>query len=274
MGTLIDGDDGLPAKEVGSWAKEKHDRLRRYLDISSAARNMFLTGPSKSATFIDLFCGPGRAQVKETGEWIDGSAIAAWKISQEGGVPFSDIYVADIEDERRAATVERLNRLEAPVRELTGSAVDAAAKLAGEINSYGLHFAFIDPFSLGALDFKIIQSLATVKRIDMLIHVSAMDLQRNLGINLGPDTSPLDSFAPGWREKVDLARPQQAIRQQVVEYWRDLVAGLGKKPSTQMELITGSNGQRLYWLLLAAENDLAHKFWNVATDDGQGSFSF
>ena len=25
MGKLVDGDDGLPAEEVGSWAKEKHD---------------------------------------------------------------------------------------------------------------------------------------------------------------------------------------------------------------------------------------------------------
>lgn len=261
----------MPAEEVGAWAKEKHNRLRRYLDISRAARTKFLTGPSKSATFVDIFCGPGRARVKETGEWIDGSAVAAWRISQKGGAAFSDIYVADIDDERRAATVERLNRLKAPVRELKGSAVDAASTLAKTINAYGLHFAFIDPFSLGALDFRIIQALATVKRIDMLIHVSAMDLQRNLGINLGAENSAFDSFAPGWREKVDLARPQQAIRLQVVEYWRDLVAGLGKKPSTRMELITGSNGQRLYWLLLAAENDLAHKFWDVATDDGQGS---
>lgn len=271
MGALVDGDDGLPAEEVGAWARKKHDRLRRYLDISRATRKKFLTGQSKSATFIDLFCGPGRAKVKETGEWIDGSAVAAWKISQKGGAPFSDIYIADIDEERRAATVERLNRLKAPVRELKGAAVDAAAELAKVINPYGLHFAFIDPFNLGALDFKIIQALAKIKRIDMLIHVSAMDLQRNLSINVGGGNSAFDSFAPGWREKVDLARPQQAIRQQVVEYWRDLVAGLGKKPSTRMELITGSNGQRLYWLLLAADNELAHKFWNVATTSEQGS---
>lgn len=271
MGALIDGDDGLPAEEVGAWAKEKHDRLRRYLDISRATRKKFLTGQSKSATFIDLFCGPGRARVKETGEWIDGSAVAAWKISQIGGAPFSQIYIADLDDDRRAATVERLERMKAPVRELAGSAVDAALEVSRTVNPYGLHFAFIDPFSLGALDFKIIQALAALKRIDMLIHVSAMDLQRNLGINLGSDNSAFDSFAPGWREKVDLARPQQAIRQQVVEYWRDLVAGLGKKPSTRMELITGNGGQRLYWLLLAAKSELAHKFWNVATDNGQGS---
>jgi three-Cys-motif partner protein len=271
MGSLIEGDDGLPAEEVHLWAKEKHGYLRRYIDISRAARNMFLKGRAKSATFIDLFCGPGRARVKETGEWIDGSAVAAWKISQAGGAPFSEIYVADIDDQLRSATIERLRGWDAPVRELTGSAVEAAAEVARTINPYGLHFAFIDPYSLGALDFRIIQSLSALERIDMMIHLSAMDLQRNVGINVKTDGSAFDSFAPGWREKVDLARPHHEIRRQVVEYWRDLVAGSGKRPSTRMELITGLQGQRLYWLLLAAKNELAHKFWEFAVDNGQGN---
>jgi three-Cys-motif partner protein len=267
---LIDGDDGLPAEEVGAWTKGKHNRLRRYLDISRATRRKFLNGQARSATFIDLFCGPGRARVKESGEWIDGSAVAAWKISLEGGAPFSDIYVADLDDERRGATVERLRRLNAPVRELPGSAVEAAQALLGVINRHGLHFAFLDPFSLGALDFRVLQSLARIRRVDMLLHVSAMDLQRNLEANLGAVSGPFDAFAPGWRASVDTKRSQLETRRQIVEYWRSLVSELGKSPSPRMELVTGNSNQPLYWLLLVAEHALAHKFWAVATDDGQG----
>jgi len=270
VGALIDGDDGLPAEEVGLWAKVKHDLLRRYLDISRATRNKFLNGQSKSAAFIDLFCGPGRARVKETGEWIDGSAVAAWKISQHGGAPFSEIYIADLDIERRYATVERLQRLNAPVRVLEGSAVEAAVQLPSVINHYGLHFAFLDPFSLGALDFRLFSSLSSLKRVDILVHVSAMDLQRNLDANLGSVASNFDKFAPGWRSHVDSHRSQLEVRRQVFEYWRNLVADLGKRPSTQMKLISGSINQPLYWLLLVAENDLAHKFWSAATDTGQG----
>lgn len=271
MGSLIDGDDELPAEEVHVWAKKKHDYLRRYIDTSRAARNKFLTGRAKSATFVDLFCGPGRARVKETGEWIDGSAVAAWEISREGGAPFSDIYVADIDGEKRSAAVERLRKRDAPVRELKGTAIEAAAEFARAANPYGLHFAFIDPYSLGALDFKIIRSLSALKRVDMMIHLSTMDLQRNVGINVAAEVSAFDNFAPGWRDRVDLARPHPEIRRQVIEYWRELVAGVGKQPSTRMELITGSKGQRLYWLLLAANHELAHAFWEVAVDNGQGS---
>lgn len=180
MSEMIPGDDGLSAVEVGAWIKQKHDLLRYYIDISRATRKMFLTGKSKSATLIDLFCGPGRAWVKENREWTDGSTIAAWKISKQGGAPFSKIYFADIDHHRRQANSERLTRLNAPLREIPGSAVEAAAWLAENIEPHGLHFAFLDPYNLGALDFKILESLAKIKRIDILVHLSIMDLQRNL----------------------------------------------------------------------------------------------
>lgn len=266
MSKLIDKSDGLPASEVGEWTKEKHEFLRRYLDMSRTTRKKFLDGRSRSATFIDLFCGPGRSRIKETGEWIDGSAITAWKKSQSGGAPFSEIYIADIDDANRIATEKRLKRLGAPVRPVIGSAVQAVTQVTKSVNPYGLHFAFVDPFSLGSLDFRIIQSLSSLTRIDMLILLSKMDLQRNLWQNLNSEESAFDLFAPGWRTSVDRNRSQQEMRRLVVEYWRDLVANLGIWPSTDMTLISGKGNQPLYWLLLAAKHDLAHKFWSLAVD--------
>ena len=58
MGKLADGDDGLPAEEVGPWAKEKQELLGRYVDISRGARSKFI-GPFKAgATYIDLLWDP------------------------------------------------------------------------------------------------------------------------------------------------------------------------------------------------------------------------
>jgi hypothetical protein len=65
-------DDGLPLDEVGAWAKEKHTRLRKYVDISSATRRKWTQGPG-GATYIDLFCGSGRSIIRDTQEKIDGS---------------------------------------------------------------------------------------------------------------------------------------------------------------------------------------------------------
>ncbi|MBX3498916.1 MAG: three-Cys-motif partner protein TcmP [Alphaproteobacteria bacterium] len=263
---LIDGDDGLPASEVGAWASQKHTYLNRYLDASRAARSKYLGAGKAGATFLDLFCGPGRGRVRETGKWIDGSAVAAWKMSLEGKAPFTKVLVADLDEDRRDACVERLRRLNAPVEELRGSAVEAAQTAARLLNPYGLHFAFIDPFNLGTLDFSIIRALAQLKRIDMLIHVSAMDLQRNLDANISAETSAFDAFAPGWRKEVNLRQSQAEVRRQVVEYWRSLVLQQGVWPATEMKLITGANNQRLYWLLLAAKHKLAHKLWSAAAN--------
>jgi three-Cys-motif partner protein len=264
--TLIDGDDGLPAEEVGVWVLQKHEFLRRYLDISRGVRQKFL-GPLKAgATFVDLFCGPGRARIRETGQWIDGSAIAGWKIGQEGNTAFSEILVSDIDETRRRACVERLRRLRAPVRELSGSAVEAAQEAKHTVNRYGLHFVFLDPFNLGELNFSMIKVLSQIKRIDMLIHVSAMDLQRNLERNIAAPGGAFDTFAPGWRGTVNVNSSQVEIRRQVVEYWRDQVSQLGVGTSNEMRLITGEKNQRLYWLLLAARHELAQKFWIVAAN--------
>ncbi len=48
------------------------------------------------------------------------------------------------------------------------------------INPYGLHLAFLDPFNLAQLPFRSSRKLLRVKRMDMIIHVSVQDLQRNL----------------------------------------------------------------------------------------------
>src|SRR5687767_4842370 len=84
-----DPEDGLPLACVGGWAEQKHARIRKYVDISRAVRRMFLEGKG-GATYIDLFCGPGRARVRETTRIIDGSALVAAKEAIESRTPFSE----------------------------------------------------------------------------------------------------------------------------------------------------------------------------------------
>jgi hypothetical protein len=70
-------DDKLPLSEVGEWALEKHERLRRYVSVTRAVRKKWLTPMrpglvSTGATYIDLFCGPGRSRIRDTDRVIDG----------------------------------------------------------------------------------------------------------------------------------------------------------------------------------------------------------
>ena len=266
MGKLTDSDDGLPAEEVGPWAKEKQELLGRYVDISRGARSKFI-GPFKAgATYIDLFCGPGRSKIKDTSEFIDGSCVTAWRKSVESNAPFSQVFISDKDEDRLALATERLQRLNAPVHPIPGPAVAAAEVILKRLEPHGLHFAFVDPFSLGALNFSIFATLSRRKRMDILVHLSKMDLQRNLDENIGSETSSFDNFAPGWKTIVDVDQAQRGIRTEIVEHWKDLVSKLGTEASPEMRLLKGDQGQHLYWLLLLANHDLAHKFWKAAAN--------
>jgi len=254
-------EDGLPLDEVGSWAKEKHERLCKYIDISRAVRRKFLQGGG-GATYIDLFCGSGRAFVRDTAEKIDGSPLVAFKCARDGGAPFSQIHIADLEEEKVTAAAKRITNAGGAVATYVGKAEDIAAQVVARLNPRGLHFAFLDPYNLDALPFSVIEALGRLKRIDMLIHVSAQDLQRNLDAYTKPEDNRLERFAPGWRQYVGLDQSQQRIRAALLSYWVGKFETLGLSPASHAELVSGQErNQRLYWLVLVSREKLARDFW-------------
>jgi three-Cys-motif partner protein len=264
-------DDGLPLDEVGPWAKEKHERLRKYVDISRAARRKFTQG-SGGATYIDLYCGTGRSFIRDANETIDGSPLVAFKCARDGGVPFSEVHIADASAESCRAAERRLIAVGAsPVADV-GAAEDTAKRIAARVNPYGLHFAFLDPYNLQQLPFSVIEAFTRLKRIDLLIHVSTQDLQRNLDVYSQSQSSPLDAFAPGWRSVVDLRQSKKATRAAYIAYWASMMEHLGLPPARHAELVSGTTkNQRLYWLVFVSRSDFAKSLWDkIRNVSGQG----
>jgi three-Cys-motif partner protein len=255
-------DDGLPIDAVGPWAKEQHERLRQYVSITREARRKFVEGPG-GTTYIDLYCGSGRSVIRDTGERIDGSPLVAFKSAREGGASFSEIHVADASEELCLAAQKRIMVLGGKSTATFGPAEKTVKRIVDQLNPYALHFAFLDPFNLQDLPFGVIETLGRLKRIDLLIHVSAQDLQRNLHSYIRPGDSRLEKFAPGWRAAVDIRRPQHAVRAEILKYWTSKIDSLGLPQAKHAELISGvAKNQRLYWLVLAARHDLARQLWN------------
>jgi three-Cys-motif partner protein len=269
-GIIMTDDDGLPLDEVGSWAKEKHERLRKYVDISRAARRKFTQG-SGGATYIDLYCGSGRSIIRETDEKIDGSPLVAFKCGQDGGVPFSQLHIADAAEEKCRAAQSRIVRAGGAAEVEVGNADVTATRIVRRLNPYGLHFAFLDPFNLDDLPFSVFQAFGTLRRIDMLIHVSAQDLQRNLDRYSHSENGPLDRFAPGWRAVVDLKQSQASTRAGFIAYWASKMESLGLPPA-RYELVSGAaRNQRLYWLVFVSRSDFAKSLWDkIRNLSGQG----
>jgi three-Cys-motif partner protein len=264
-------DDGLTVDDVGAWSKDKHDRLRKYVDISRAARRKFVEG-SGGATYIDLYCGTGRAVIRETGETIEGSPLVAFNCAREGGVQFSEIHIADADQEKVAAAAKRIANAGGTAATDVGPAADTATRIVSHLNKYGLHFAFLDPFNLDDLPFSVIEAFSRLKRIDMLIHVSAQDLQRNLDAYSMSVDGPLDHFAPGWRSAVDLSQSRPATRAAYIAYWASKMEELGLPPARRAELVSGTTkNQRLYWLVFVSRSDFAKGLWDkIRNLSGQG----
>lgn len=259
-------EDGLPREIVGEWVWEKHARLQKYVGISSGVRKKFLGPGNAGATYIELFSGPGRCKVDRTSKVIDGSPIVAWKESITRRTAFSEIHVSDFDAVLADAARARLQCAGAPVFVECGPASTAVDKVISKLDRRALHLAFLDPYNLEALPFDVIHKLATIERMDILVHISVQDLQRNLQRYIEQTESPLDRFVPGWRIHIDTRRRGSTVRSEILSYWRKLIRDEGMRTAETFEKVRGPNNQPLYWLAFAARHDRALEFWNKIKD--------
>lgn len=250
--------DGLPASDVGVWTLEKHERLRKYIDSAYAARRKF---PARTS-YVDLYCGPGRSRIRETGEFVDGSPLVAWEAGARHGAQFAEFLLADTNEVYLDAARRRLESRGAKVRVFPGDAETVTDQVIASLDAGGLHLALLDPFRLGDLPFSVIERLARVRRMDLLIHVSTMDLKRDLHNYLKTDgPKHLDRFAPGWRDRIDTTQRPELVRLAIFEHWKALVKKLGTSPNECVEAVENSKSSELYWLVFVARHKLAHKLW-------------
>lgn len=262
---ILDPADGLIIDEVGTWASKKHARVNSYIEIASATRAKYVPPPSwrGGASCIELFSGAGRSLIRGTKEIIDGSPLAAYKAAQ-ASVPFTEMHLNDFDAAKSAAVDARLHALGGSPTCYSDPANVAVDKIVAVVNPSGLHFAFLDPYNLEGLSFDIIRKLSKLK-VDMLIHVSVFDLQRNLDDYSRPG-DVFDSFAPGWRGQVDPNQAISSFRAALMKYWLAEIHKLGTMPAKGVELIEGPNRQRLYWLVFLSKHSLAQKFWEAIRD--------
>jgi three-Cys-motif partner protein len=228
------GDDGMLVENVGPWAKTKHKILTDYVQASGPTRRKYIrTG----AAYIDLFCGPGRSKIRTNGQFIDGSAVAAFKQGKQSAAAFTSIEISDASAKLLAASKKRLSLIGAPVQTAHGPAVDAIKEIVSRIDRHGLHFAFFDPHSLGTLSFTLFEEIAKLRHVDVLVHVSVADLQRNADRYTSKDHDQFDEFAPGWRKVIGTDINQKALRGELLKYWSGKVEALGLPPHSQNEFV-------------------------------------
>ena len=93
-------DDGLPMRESGSWAAEKLDYLRRYIEVFETS----MRTKWKKRYYIDLFAGPGKCRCRETNKILLGSPLIAMTTKH----PFTNYVFADMRKENLDALSKRI----------------------------------------------------------------------------------------------------------------------------------------------------------------------
>jgi three-Cys-motif partner protein len=255
-----DPDDGLPRGIVGAWSIDKHARLVRYVFASHGARRKFRQEYHKETTFIDLYCGPGRARVRETAQIIDGSAVAAAKTAARC-TPYDKYVIGDIDSAFVDACSSRLEKEGVDsIIKLVGTAEETALEATRGLHRGGLHFAFVDPFNAN-LPFSVLATLGELNRMDQLIHFSISDFRRNL-MKMKED-GRLDALAPKWQTAITKGMGINEQRRAIFEHWRRLLTdSLKYNVSDTIVRVVGPKGAELYWLIFASRHDLGGKLWH------------
>ena len=148
------GEDGLPRAVVGEWAEEKIERLCYYVNITRKARRKWLR-----TVYIELFAGPGQCRISGTKRVIDGTALAAYKQSVSGGVPFSHVIVGDARENLASACKTRLEGEGANVTVEVGRADETVVRIAAQARKFDLGLCLLDPFAISPLPFSVLETL-------------------------------------------------------------------------------------------------------------------
>ncbi len=259
--------DGLG---VGPWVpRDKHRLLTEYLHGTRAAWRAW---PKR--VLIDPFCGPGRIAVAGEAHTRDGGSVAAWRELQAAGTPFTAALVGDLDADKAHACASRLRALGATAQAFVGPAQETVPRMVAAVPRGALCLAYVDPYCLNLLDFEMLRQLATLK-IDLAVHFSTMDLQRNIVVDVSEDRGRFDAVAPGWQQAVAAQTlGVQELRRAFFEHWLQQLMGLGFTCSKAMPFIFNTQGAAMYRLVFLARHDLPLRVWaDVARSPNRDLFS-
>jgi three-Cys-motif partner protein len=249
---------GRSQEGVGSWVPNvKHTFLAKYIEATRQARKKF-----RQRAFIDLFCGPGRIQVKGETMTRHGGSLIAWRHSHLADASFTHCLIGDLDELRTAACARRLRSFDAPVQAFCGPAEVTVEQAVQAVPTGALSLAYLDPYNLQYLTFNVIEKLAALEHVDFAVHFSTMDLRRNVLMEYNPERARFDQTAPGWREHIDPAAFIRGDADEIFfDYWCSLVEGLGLTISDRIPLVRDDKNRPLYHLVFFSRHSLPNRIW-------------
>jgi three-Cys-motif partner protein len=280
-------EDGLPLRKSGPWVEEKLHYVERYLQRFIIAMR---DKPFRAIRYIDLFAGPGKCLIEESGEIRLGSALLALQLPHL----FSEYVFVDANADNIHALRTRCASLagQTTLGFQVGDSNELVTGIVARINQEdamfvqgkwsSLNLCFLDPEGL-ELEWATVASLASVAKMDLIIHYSQSGLTRNMEQMASRDEETrIDRFFGDseWRRIYSSGRQKgqgnNRIHRDLIDYYRAKLQGLGYVEIRDETAFSDSeplirNRTRntpLYRLLFASKSDLGTKFWSAVTRTG------
>lgn len=258
--------DGLPVRLSGPWIKRKHYYLTEYSKIFTIGMKNKWEG---RLTFLDLFSGPGRCLVEQTGQELDGSPLLAL---QQG---FSQYIFVEENPALMGALQTRCSHSpkESSIKYIQDDSNHCIDQIISQMPKDHLSLAFIDPTDID-LHFETIKALSKLSAgVDLIMNIQyGMDLKRNFDFYMkqGAD-SKLASFMGA---DFDLSRLKDKEPKDVIEIYKSRIGELGYKTVEHRDIsVTNSKNAQMYFLLFASKDPRGTDFWEKITkkdEQGQG----
>lgn len=258
-------DDGLFLREAGDWSKEKLRYVADYMGIftTSMRKKWFLV-------YVDLFAGPEKSKIRDTGEVIKGSPLLALDLAYR----FNKYIFVEVDSELLKALEERIAPYQGKVemKPKGGDCNRVANEIVLLIPSNSLTLAFIDPEGCD-VHFATIKVLAASRRVDLLMTFPmGMDVKRNVDAaarHAGKGWTKYDHFfgSTTWRQTYLTALVSGGWKvaiQKTMDFYKDQLKDLGyKEVKTPLEILIRETRTDvpLYYLLFASKHPLGTDFW-------------
>lgn len=251
---------------AGVRAARKHYFLEYYASIMTRMKKF----PRRA--FVDLFAGPGRVRLDETGGFDDGSLLKALRHA------FTEFVFVELREDYAAALEQRVAAREKSRRVvvLPGDCNERIGDVVRLIPPYGLTLAFIDPTNW-QITFETVRKLAAVPRVDLVVSMFLGSMKR-VPKGARPE---IDAFfgTDQWR-LLPYTRPDGSLTLDgMMKCYREQLSALGylNQPGAREIVVNAKEGgPPLYLLAFFSRDELGYKFWNEATrrdETGQMTFA-
>lgn len=275
-------EDELPMRSSGPWVAEKLDYLGRYINIFETSMRDKLW---RRRHYIDLFAGPGKCLVSETGAVHLGSPLLALTTPH----PFTDYSFVDKDADNIAALKQRCSV--APVHDRVQYLVGDSNQIVQEIVEHilaidreripgswsSLNLAFLDPDGLD-LHWDTVAALAQPYTMDLIIHYPQGGLNRYMGQAFkSTEQTAVNLFFGGteWRKTYEKWQSKQmrfGIHRLLMDHYKEKLQDLGYEEAFRDDEVGDEplirNAKRkapLYRLLFASKHPLGRDFWHKVT---------